>query len=42
MKLGSQAPNFSLAGTQGQFSLDAALSNGPVALIFYPKDNTPG
>lgn len=36
------APDFSLVGTQGLFSLSAALKQGPVTLIFYPKDNTSG
>lgn len=42
MELGSLAPTFSLPGTQGQFALEDALTKGPVVLMFYPKDNTPG
>ena len=37
-----QVKDFTLPGTQGDFSLSAALVKGPVLLIFYPKDNTPG
>ncbi len=43
---GSQAPNFStqvaLAGEEYGFTLQAALSKGPVVLYFYPKAFTKG
>jgi len=37
-----KAPNFTLPGTHGEFALATALNQGPLVLIFYPKDNTPG
>ncbi|MBS3872251.1 MAG: redoxin domain-containing protein [Firmicutes bacterium] len=40
--IGEKAPNFTLPGTHGEFDLAAALAKGPLVLIFYPKDNTPG
>src|SRR5271165_267174 len=40
---GDDAPDFTLATDRGeQVQLSAALRNGPVVLIFYPMDNTPG
>ena len=38
--LGKKAPNFSLAGTGGQWSL--ANAGGSSVIYFYPRDNTPG
>jgi len=41
MEIGSKAPQFSLVGTAGSWSLkDAAGSN--LVIYFYPRDNTPG
>ena len=43
MKIGDRAPDFSLASSDGStVSLEAELAKGPVVLIFYPMDNTPG
>jgi peroxiredoxin Q/BCP len=43
MKIGDRAPAFSLASSDGTtVSLEAELAKGPVVLIFYPMDNTPG
>lgn len=40
---GDAAPNFTLPDERGQSrSLSSALQRGPVVLIFYPLDNTPG
>ncbi len=40
---GDVAPNFTLPDERGQSrSLASALGRGPVVLIFYPMDNTPG
>jgi peroxiredoxin Q/BCP len=40
---GDAAPAFSLPDERGQLrSLASALERGPVVLIFYPMDNTPG
>jgi peroxiredoxin len=36
------AKDFTLPGTQGDFTLSLALKQQPVLLIFYPKDNTAG
>jgi thioredoxin-dependent peroxiredoxin len=38
--VGDVAPDFTLAGTSGSFTL-SALSGQPVVLVFYPGDNTP-
>jgi peroxiredoxin Q/BCP len=38
--IGKKAPEFSLAGTAGKWSLKDA--GGNVVLYFYPRDNTPG
>ena len=43
MKIGDRAPDFSLVSSDGSIvSLEAELAKGPVVLIFYPMDNTPG
>jgi peroxiredoxin Q/BCP len=40
---GDMAPSFTLPDERGQSrSLSSALGRGPVVLIFYPMDNTPG
>ena len=38
---GQTAPSFTVATTQGDFSLEQALTSGPVVLAFYTEDNTP-
>lgn len=41
--IGSKAPTFSLKDQNGEtIDLDLTLSTGPVVLIFYPGDQTPG
>lgn len=41
--IGNKAPVFTLKDQNGQIiSLEEALSTGPVALFFYPGDQTPG
>jgi peroxiredoxin Q/BCP len=41
--VGSKAPAFALQDQNGQtISLESMLSTGPVVLIFYPGDQTPG
>ena len=41
--VGDRAPQFSFKTEKGEtVSLAYALQNGPVVLIFYPMDNTPG
>ena len=43
LNAGDPAPDFTLATDAGQtVSLSDALTRGPVVLIFYPMDNTPG
>jgi peroxiredoxin Q/BCP len=43
LEIGSAAPSFSAVANDGNtISLDELLKNGPVALFFYPADNTPG
>jgi len=42
LAVGSRAPAFALEGTMGPVSLKEALTRGPVALFFYPGNNTPG
>ena len=39
--VGLQVPDFTLAGTGGEFRL-SALRGRPLLIYFYPKDNTPG
>jgi peroxiredoxin Q/BCP len=41
IELGKKAPNFSLDGTGGEWSL-ADAAGGNVVIYFYPRDNTPG
>ena len=43
LSAGDAAPAFTLPDERGQSrSLGSALARGPVVLIFYPMDNTPG
>jgi peroxiredoxin Q/BCP len=43
LNVGDPAPPFSLMTEKGEeISLAGALANGPVVLIFYPMDQTPG
>ncbi len=43
LAVGAQAPAFSLAATGGRrYTLADMLRHGPVALFFYPGNNTPG
>lgn len=42
LAVGATAPDFELDGTAGPVSLAALLEKGPVALFFYPGNNTPG
>lgn len=43
LPVGSKAPDFSLAATGGRtLALKDLLKNGPVALFFYPGNDTPG
>jgi len=42
LKVGDQAPNFSLETDGGSQVTLAELSDKPVVLFFYPKDDTPG
>jgi len=43
LSIGDRAPNFSLVADDGTpVTLASALEKGPVVLIFYPMDNTPG
>jgi peroxiredoxin Q/BCP len=43
LSVGDKAPSFTLPDERGQSrSLSSALARGPVVLIFYPADNTPG
>jgi peroxiredoxin Q/BCP len=39
--MGKKAPQFTLDGTAGSWSLEDAAGN-PVVIYFYPRDNTPG
>jgi peroxiredoxin Q/BCP len=41
IEIGKQAPDFSLEGTGGTWSLKSARGTH-VVLYFYPRDNTPG
>ena len=41
IEIGKKAPDFTLNGTAGEWSLEDALG-GPVVIYFYPRDNTPG
>jgi peroxiredoxin Q/BCP len=40
IEVGKKAPHFTLEGTGGEWSLQAA--GQPVVVYFYPRDNTPG
>jgi peroxiredoxin len=42
LPVGAVAPEFELDGTAGPVSLARLLEKGPVALFFYPGNNTPG
>jgi peroxiredoxin len=42
LPVGTKAPDFDLDGTAGPVSLARLLKKGPVALFFYPGNNTPG
>ena len=43
LALGARAPDFVLEATGGQrLMLSSLLKQGPVALFFYPGNNTPG
>jgi len=43
LKTGDLAPDFTLPDQEGRsVSLDSLLEKGPVALFFYPKDDSPG
>jgi peroxiredoxin len=40
---GAPAPRFSAAASDGQtYTLEELLARGPVALFFYPGNDTPG
>lgn len=43
LPIGSKAPAFSAAASDGRtYALAELLKSGPVALVFYPGNNTPG
>jgi peroxiredoxin len=43
LPVGSKAPVFSAPASDGRsYALADLLTQGPVALIFYPGNNTPG
>jgi peroxiredoxin Q/BCP len=43
LSVGDRAPDFTLQTEKGEtVKLSEALGRGPVVLIFYPMDNTPG
>jgi len=43
LPIGSKAPAFSAAASDGRtHALGELLKSGPVALVFYPGNNTPG
>jgi peroxiredoxin len=42
LAVGEQAPDFDLEATGGRVRLSALLKKGPVALFFYPGNDTPG
>ena len=43
LAVGTRAPEFVLEGTGGvRIMLSTQLKKGPVALFFYPGNNTPG
>ncbi len=41
IEIGKKAPQFTLKGTGGAWSLKDAAGS-PVVVYFYPRDNTPG
>jgi peroxiredoxin len=43
LPIGSKAPGFTAPASDGQtYALGDLLKHGPVALVFYPGNNTPG
>jgi len=43
LPIGSKAPAFQAPASDGQtYALADLLKSGPVALVFYPGNNTPG
>jgi peroxiredoxin len=42
LKVGDQAPDFSVPSTKGKIVLSQLVTKGPVVLALYPKDFTPG
>ena len=43
LAVGSKAPPFKAAASDGKtYALTELLKQGPVALVFYPGNNTPG
>jgi peroxiredoxin len=43
LQIGSAAPPFKAAASDGRtYALADLLKQGPVALVFYPGNNTPG
>ena len=43
LAIGSRAPTFEAAASDGKtYRLADLLRSGPVALVFYPGNNTPG
>jgi len=42
LKVGDQAPVFSVPSIKGKIVLNQLLEQGPVVLALYPKDFTPG
>jgi peroxiredoxin len=43
LPIGSKAPAFTAPASDGQtYALAELLKYGPVALVFYPGNNTPG
>ncbi|PYO87185.1 MAG: hypothetical protein DMD66_11095 [Gemmatimonadetes bacterium] len=43
LPIGSKAPAFKAPASDGRtYALADLLKNGPVALVFYPGNNTPG
>jgi peroxiredoxin Q/BCP len=43
LRVGAPAPQFSAPASDGQeYTLEQLLTRGPVALFFYPGNDTPG
>jgi peroxiredoxin len=43
LAIGSKAPPFNASASDGKtYALGDLLKKGPVALVFYPGNNTPG